>query len=439
MHSSPGGGGEHQRIPRIAPGWDPTSCSLTPAEGFLLSRIDGHTPWNVLREIGGIAPEEVDRYLHRFSKEGWILVAGGAGKADSAEDPRASGGEAPRAESEVASDRKAEASPAIDAAEIDTGLDLSAELQQSILAFEDSLDRNYFDLLGVGREADVREIKRAYFRLSKQYHPDRYFRRNIGTYAQRLDRIFKKICEAYELLSDPTTRAEVERTLAESEPPVEGAYQGGGGKEEIGPKRVPRPTRHVPERIRHLKRLRARFKVSKKALVERQFKARQFFQAAQAAAHQKRWLEAAASMRLAIAFDPTSPEYKVGLAEIQADVHRVRAEQLIEQASGAGEKADALKLLEEALFYRPCDVALNRKTAELCLELSDLGRALECADTLCEVESEEAAHHALRARILRRQRLPGQAREALAQAVSLDPSHPDVAAERQQQLRRGHR
>ena len=48
-------------VPRLAPGWDPNSCTLTPAEGFLLSRIDGHTPWNALRQIGGIAPLAPDR------------------------------------------------------------------------------------------------------------------------------------------------------------------------------------------------------------------------------------------------------------------------------------------------------------------------------------------------------------------------------------------
>jgi len=418
MRSSPGGSGEEERIPRIAPGWDPNSCTLTPVEGFLFSRIDGHTSWTALRQIGGISPEQVDRYLERWAKEGLILL----------------GADAPPAPPARTAD--ADAAP-IDAASIDPGLDLSVELQRRILAFDRSLDSSYHELLGVDRRADDKEIKRAYFRLSKEYHPDRYFRRNIGSYALRLDRIFKRICEAYELLSDPTTRKEIERVMREVEPPAEGAYAGAGGSERIGPERRPARAPEVPARIRHLQRLRARFRVPQKAIVERQFKARQFFAAARAAAHEKRWIEAAASMRLAIAFDPLNPEFKRGFAEIQADVHRVRAERLIEEAAGAGAKGDALRLLEEALNYRPCDVAVNRRAAELCLELDQLDRAREYAETLCEVEPEVATHHVLLARTLRRQGVRDRARKALDRAAQLDPRDPGVLEEQKQQRQRG--
>ena len=44
------------RVPRLAPGWERCGLTLSPAEGFLLSRIDGSTPWALLREIGGLAP-----------------------------------------------------------------------------------------------------------------------------------------------------------------------------------------------------------------------------------------------------------------------------------------------------------------------------------------------------------------------------------------------
>jgi curved DNA-binding protein CbpA len=446
MHSSPGGSGEEERIPRIAPGWDPNSCTLTPAEGFLFSRIDGRTSWTALRQIGGISPEQVDRTLERWAKEGMIVVGAGPAAADRS----AARGARPSPAARGSTDRSSGAKPAaargtaatdsaaMDAASVDAGLDLSVELQRRILAFDRSLDRSYHELLGVERSADDKEIKRAYFRLSKEYHPDRYFRRNIGGYALRLDRIFKRISEAYELLSDPTTRQEIERAMRDA-PPAEGAYAGAGGSEPIGPEQRRRRAPEVPARIRHLQRLRARFKVPEKAVAERRFKARQFFGAARAAAHEKRWIEAAASMRLAIAFDPLNPDYKRGFADIQADVHRARAERLIEEADGAGARGDALRLLEEALNYRPLDVAVNRRAAELCLELDQLDRAREYAETLCEVEPEVATHHVLLARALRRQGVKERARKALDRAAALDPKHPDVIDEQKQQRPRGRR
>jgi curved DNA-binding protein CbpA len=417
MHSSAGGGGEDDRIPRIAPGWDPTSCSLTPAEGFLLSRIDGHTSWRELRNIGGIGPEEVDRYLERWAKEGYLVIEAG---------------ELAQTQASGSASAPPERSP------VDEGLDLPVDLQRRILDFEASLERPYHQLLGVDRGADTREIKLAYFRLSKEFHPDRYFRRSIGDFGPRLDRIFKKVCEAYELLSDPATRAEIERSLG-PEPPAEGAYAGGGGEaERIGPESQPKRPQGppVPMRVQNLMRLRSRFRVPQKLVLERKFKAKQFYRSAQAAAHQKRWLEAAASMRLAIAFDPVEPEYKVAFAEIQADVHRVRADALIEQADGSSAQADALKLLEEALHYRPCDLALNRRAALLCLDLGEAARAQEYAETLCEVDPDDAANHALLARVLRRLGHRKRAADALRRARELDPEHPDVKAEGPQAGRR---
>jgi DNA-binding transcriptional ArsR family regulator len=64
----------NERIPRLGPGVDPTRLDLTPAEGYLLSRIDGTTSWTHLRAIGGIGPDEVDRCLERWLAAGVVVV-----------------------------------------------------------------------------------------------------------------------------------------------------------------------------------------------------------------------------------------------------------------------------------------------------------------------------------------------------------------------------
>ena len=58
---------------------------------------------------------------------------------------------------------------------------------------------DYYDLLGVSRDADAETLKRAYRRLARQYHPD------INKEPGAEDR-FKEIGRAYEVLSDPQTR-----------------------------------------------------------------------------------------------------------------------------------------------------------------------------------------------------------------------------------------
>jgi len=423
MRSSAGSGEEDERIPRLSPDWEWQSAPLSPAEGFVLSRIDGQTPWSALLHIGGISPADVDGILERWAKEGWIEV-------QAVEVPQYPAKIEPEEAPPAAAPRSGPAP--------DPSLDLSVDLQERIFDYETRLESTYHEILDVPRAAEGRDIKRAYFRLSKEFHPDRYFRRNIGDFGPRLDRIFKKVAEAYELLSDPTTRKEIEMSLGPEPAPAapeQGSYRGAGvAKEKIGPDKKPGTKQvRVPTRMENLQRLRSRFKMPKKVQMERQFRARQFYQTARVAVHEKRWLEAAASMRLAIAFDPWNAEYKSAFAEIQADVHRMRAEELITQSRDAVDQAEALRMVEEALHYQPCDLAANVRAAEIALEMKQLDKALEYAENLCDLDPEVPLHQILAARALRRLGRKKEARQALERGANLNASDSAVMAERLQQ------
>jgi len=412
---------DEQRIPQLAPDWDPTSCVLTPAEGFLLSRIDGHTPWAQLRQIGGIPPEEVDRCLTRWLSEG-ILTVNGSDRSPPGAARRPAGASHPKS-----SGTRDGAAQALE--DFEDGIDLTREEQRRILEFEASLDRPYHALLGVDRDADSKAIKRAYFALSKEFHPDRYFRREIGGFALRLDRIFKKVVEAYELLSDPATRAEIERSMSQQPPPVEP----GPAPDAARPgKPTPAPAPPVSGKRAALERLRRQFRVPEKVLIERQFKARQFYQAAMISAKKGRWIEAGASVRLAIAFDPWNDEYKNGFAEVQAQVHHVRANELLHDADAsldANSQQQAMRMYEEALSYRPCDPEINEKAARLALELGDLDAAREYAETACEANPRLASTHLVLGKVLVRQGVFDKAKERLQRALEIDPDAEETKLE----------
>ncbi|MFO8033688.1 MAG: molecular chaperone DnaJ [Candidatus Bipolaricaulota bacterium] len=68
------------------------------------------------------------------------------------------------------------------------------------------MPKDYYEILGVSREASPEDIKRAYRRLARQYHPDAY----KGDKSEA-ERRFREIAEAYEVLSDPDKRAQYDR------------------------------------------------------------------------------------------------------------------------------------------------------------------------------------------------------------------------------------
>ena len=68
--------------------------------------------------------------------------------------------------------------------------------------------RNYYEMLGVNKNASSSEIKKAYRTLAIKYHPDR----NLGNKAA--EEKFKDINEAYETLSDQTRRVQYDQSIS---------------------------------------------------------------------------------------------------------------------------------------------------------------------------------------------------------------------------------
>lgn len=84
--------------------------------------------------------------------------------------------------------------------------------------------RDYYEVLGVDRNADESTLKKAYFKLAKQYHPDM----NPGD--KVAEQKFKEANEAYDVLSDADKRAKYDQYgHAAFEPGAGSAYGGGFG------------------------------------------------------------------------------------------------------------------------------------------------------------------------------------------------------------------
>jgi DnaJ homolog subfamily C member 3 len=95
-------------------------------------------------------------------------------------------------------------------------------LQEAQTLLRRSKQKDYYKLLGVPRDADERDIKKAYRKLTKEHHPDKAQSRGVPK--EEAEKKMAAINEAYETLRDPELKARVDR----GEDPNDPAQQRGG-------------------------------------------------------------------------------------------------------------------------------------------------------------------------------------------------------------------
>ena len=86
--------------------------------------------------------------------------------------------------------------------------------------------RDYYEVLGVPKNASDEDIKKAYRKLAMKYHPDR----NQGEGAKKAEESFKEAKEAYEMLSDAQKRAAYDQFGHAGVDPSAGMGRGGGAE-----------------------------------------------------------------------------------------------------------------------------------------------------------------------------------------------------------------
>ncbi len=81
--------------------------------------------------------------------------------------------------------------------------------------WEEVRKQDYYTILDLDKGVDDREIKKAFFRFTKKYHPDRSYRYTDKEILDRMLNIFLAGRDAYEILSHPNTRKDYDNFLNE--------------------------------------------------------------------------------------------------------------------------------------------------------------------------------------------------------------------------------
>jgi len=225
-------GSTSQRV-RVSPGFDPLKAAVGPEEYFVLSRIDGVQSLRDVMLATGLPVDRAIAIVTRLRSIGALLLPGETAAPAPAAVP------APPAQRPAAPSRAAASSPTpvnprtitpmsrtpsatepvIPTFVHDLRLDMptAAELaalgednaltdteRRRILAIARLIDQNDpWAILGVDSGADTKTVKRAYFLLSKEIHPDRYYGKQLGSFAARLNVVFEATSRAYAKLTTP--------------------------------------------------------------------------------------------------------------------------------------------------------------------------------------------------------------------------------------------
>jgi len=203
--------GPPETVPKPKPGLDVANLKLSGQEGFVLSRIDGSSSLAEICQICGLGDEETLTILSGLAKAGLIEIARPKARKrkrtateqtrirqkKATEDPDRATLEEMRAWAQFEFDRDALAAD----------VDLSEVRRKRIQHLYKRLDEmTYYDLLGLDIKASEEDIRKAYYRLTKRFHPDRYFRRHIGPYREQLAAIFKMLSRSYDVLMSEESR-----------------------------------------------------------------------------------------------------------------------------------------------------------------------------------------------------------------------------------------
>ena len=214
----------------LNPSLDFSQLKLTPTEGFILSRIDGRASYEEVCRMSSLSREETLAILRKLKTQKIIL-----GPGETAPPPAVPARKIHRTMRTPSPDRghhtpppvmvtdqmlrqaqeragvKSEENPvekssvlerlddggAVDPSDLREGPDISAETKKRIVRLHRRLRKlTAHELLGVAPDADSAVIKRAFAAASKELHPDRYFGKDLGSFREKLAKIFNRISEA---------------------------------------------------------------------------------------------------------------------------------------------------------------------------------------------------------------------------------------------------
>lgn len=189
---------------------------IGPKEGYILSRVDGALTIDEIVEMVGLPPDDVHAAVDRLVELGAVEWAEPPRQRSDRPRSRSMRTDPPRdIDPSSPEATPGQDAPLYDAALLEEDVDLPRDRRLLILETFFRLEQSsHYQVLGVAKDADKGEIRGSYFALSKVFHPDTMFGKNLGAFKPKMEAIFKRITEAYEVLGKKKKRTEYDQYLS---------------------------------------------------------------------------------------------------------------------------------------------------------------------------------------------------------------------------------
>jgi curved DNA-binding protein CbpA len=296
-------------------------------------------------------------------------------------------------------------------------IDLPDDMQRELRDLESRSDRlTYYELLGVPADADGGAIRRAYLQKSKRYHPDSWYRKDLGEFEGLLSKWFQRLSAAYQALSDEELRNVYDR---EHKTRLSTTDRAAVERRELSRADQERRAREGRERLLRSKGF-ARIGAARKLYEE----------AVQLAENGER-ANAIAALKAARELDPNRKEIGQLLIELERDQARARARSALitgQEREAEGNLPQAISAYAAAFQTDPALFAAALGAARCAMQNGDLQATSTWAARAVELNGTDAAARMLLAQAFKALNMKSRARAELNALLVANPDHKEAKA-----------
>lgn len=306
-------------------------------------------------------------------------------------------------------------------------------------------DEDHYRLLDVGRSSEASVVQQAYYKQSRKWHPDAYFRRDVGDYGPIIDKIFMGLTEAYQVLSDPKKKQIYDRKHTPTTPVNEvstaestNEAQRSRSRHRKGRRRRERerlkaqgetPSQSKASIKDRLKKQRQEKVVGKiqTTITGQKQKAQESFEQGMLDYREGRVMQAATNLHFACEMAPDNEQYKEHFRVIRKEARALKAKEFIAAAENAESFSNYSRAIEQyrkAVSYECEDAAPYARLAYLVSKLDpDPREIIHLLQIAVQKDPENAEYHCLLGEAYFRQGMSLNAKREFQAALGIQKNY----------------